>query len=348
MNDVNEFQHAKETLIRTLTPYGNQVIECFRQNDCDTALELFRQQADLDSPQDQQALRDLGKAFANFGLACSESGDLGWAERAYSFAVIILCELLDPYQAEAAAALYQMGSFFRDHKNDPREAFDYFAYALDIWKTVVKEENAPEYIVQLATTLHALGGIFAEDGEFERAHQNLEQALELRQSILPEGHPDIAQSLADLGTLYMLEENLPTARDYLGQALSIYQAAMGPDDPMTQTVASTLQSIAPQDVKITICTHVDEQTQHKEIEAVVHTGDGEILKWHTSEIKEMLSEEQLSALVNRLGEKYSTDDVRVISQPLPYPDPCPCCGERQHTIVTDEDEPLGQWRTALH
>ena len=112
-----------------------------------------------------------------------------------------------------------------------------------MWKTIIKSEGEPGYIHYLASCLHALGEIFAEQRQFDRARQNFEQALKLRQDTLPDGHPDLAQSFADLGTLYMLEGNLKAARSNLRRALHLYETILGPNDPMTRAVVSALGRI---------------------------------------------------------------------------------------------------------
>jgi tetratricopeptide (TPR) repeat protein len=243
MNNSHNLQQTKDAVAKALKPYGKKAFEYFRQGNYEAALQHFRQSVDLSLPKARRELRLLGQSFSNFALACNHAEKIEWAERAYNFALTIHCDLLDPHNSDAAVTLYNMGLFLRDRKNDLEGAFNYLAYALEMWKVVIKNEGEPGYIHYLASCLHALGEIFAEQQQFDRARQNFEQALKLRQDVLPDEHPDLAQSFADLGTLYMLEGNLEAAHSNLRQALHLYKTALGPNDPMTCAVASALDRI---------------------------------------------------------------------------------------------------------
>jgi hypothetical protein len=64
-------------------------------------------------------------------------------------------------------------------------------------------------------------------------------ALAIRQQALGPRHPDTAISLWWMSTLLEAEGKLRQARDYLAQALAIFEAAL-PDHPNTATVRRNL------------------------------------------------------------------------------------------------------------
>jgi serine/threonine-protein kinase len=75
----------------------------------------------------------------------------------------------------------------------------------------------------LAQTLAVFGEILLEKGEYKRAENAVREALDLRKQALGENHPDVANSLADLGWLAFLQHDLRAAEADENQALAIYR-----------------------------------------------------------------------------------------------------------------------------
>jgi len=91
-----------------------------------------------------------------------------------------------------------------------------------------------------ARLMHTIGRIYRELGNWPKAEEMLEQALVLRRQHLPEGHPEIGETLSDLARLkHVLTHNDEAEALYL-QALAIQEAALAPDDP---ALVKTLQGL---------------------------------------------------------------------------------------------------------
>ena len=68
-------------------------------------------------------------------------------------------------------------------------------------------------------------------GDYAGARPLLERALAIREAALPPGHPDLAQSLNDLGMLLRVGGDYAGARPLLERALAISEAALPPSHP---------------------------------------------------------------------------------------------------------------------
>lgn len=77
-----------------------------------------------------------------------------------------------------------------------------------------------------------------------RAVDLLVLALEIREAVLGERHPDMAQSLNNLGYLLQAQGDLVGAQPYYQRALAILTERLGPDHPDTRTVRGNLAAMA--------------------------------------------------------------------------------------------------------
>jgi serine/threonine protein kinase/tetratricopeptide (TPR) repeat protein len=96
-----------------------------------------------------------------------------------------------------------------------------------------------EPLVQ-ARLLTTLSTVYRDIGSPERARALAEEAVSLREKILPANHPDLAKSLRSLGYLQMQAGAYDSARVNLERALAIGEAALGPEHP---DVAPTLVTL---------------------------------------------------------------------------------------------------------
>jgi len=70
-------------------------------------------------------------------------------------------------------------------------------------------------------------------GEYARAEPLYQEALRIRQKVLRPGHPDIAASLNNLGSLYQSMGEYAKAEPLYQEALRIHQKVFGPEHPGT-------------------------------------------------------------------------------------------------------------------
>jgi tetratricopeptide (TPR) repeat protein len=89
-------------------------------------------------------------------------------------------------------------------------------------------ERYPRGHPDLATSLNNLGSLLHARGEYGKALDYLQQALQMRQQLYPkgrypQGHPDLAASLNNLGELLKEQGEYGQALDYCRQALQMRQ-----------------------------------------------------------------------------------------------------------------------------
>ena len=93
-------------------------------------------------------------------------------------------------------------------------------------KQVSGEESA-----EVANMLSGLGMLYLRYGAFERAEPILQRALEVRQNVFGNDHPQTAQSLENLAALARFRANPKVAEQLCSQALAIRQQKLGPYHP---------------------------------------------------------------------------------------------------------------------
>ncbi|HSW31688.1 MAG TPA: serine/threonine-protein kinase [Longimicrobiales bacterium] len=103
----------------------------------------------------------------------------------------------------------------------------------------VGQELRDEPVVQ-ARLLAAMGTVYQGLGLYDEALPLLGRALALREEALPEGSPEIAESLRRLGVLQRNRGDLEESEGSLRRALDIHEAALGPSD---EEVAHTLHAL---------------------------------------------------------------------------------------------------------
>jgi serine/threonine protein kinase/Tfp pilus assembly protein PilF len=96
--------------------------------------------------------------------------------------------------------------------------------------------------VRIADTLHDLGVVLGDRGEFAAAGRHLEQALAMRRKLLGE-HPHVAVTLAELGRMYQDQGMNGRAEPLQREALEIRRKLLGEKDPETAVSLSDLGSV---------------------------------------------------------------------------------------------------------
>jgi tetratricopeptide (TPR) repeat protein/transcriptional regulator with XRE-family HTH domain len=94
--------------------------------------------------------------------------------------------------------------------------------------------DAPEPLA-LATLLNRAGTYLDARAQFGLARPLLERALAVRERVLGDGHPDVAESLNNLAGLSSHTGDLAGALRLYERALAMRERAMGPDHPATAT-----------------------------------------------------------------------------------------------------------------
>jgi serine/threonine protein kinase/Tfp pilus assembly protein PilF len=94
--------------------------------------------------------------------------------------------------------------------------------------------------VAQAQMYHGLGQAYRNLVDYGGAHDVLWRAYELRDSLFPEGHPDLARTLVVLGSNFQSRLRTDSARSFLKMALEMSREQFGRDAPFTAEVLASL------------------------------------------------------------------------------------------------------------
>jgi len=100
----------------------------------------------------------------------------------------------------------------------------------------------PEH-VDLARTLHDLGVVLADKGDYVAAAKRLEQALAMRRTLLGNEHADVAVTLSELGRVYQDLGMNQRAEPLQREALRIRRKVLGEEHRETAVSLSDLASV---------------------------------------------------------------------------------------------------------
>jgi len=80
-------------------------------------------------------------------------------------------------------------------------------------------------------------------GQNEQALQAFTKALSIQRRCLPSNHPDLADSLRDLGIYYVNIGNLSEALNYYEQAKHILNQELSPDHPLCVQIQNDIAEV---------------------------------------------------------------------------------------------------------
>lgn len=103
--------------------------------------------------------------------------------------------------------------------------------------------GVPYASAQRAHLLNVLGTIYWEKGEFERAVDYFEQAIEISERVTGPDHPNTAITLYNLASLYLQIGRKEEGRALLERTYSIFERSLGPDHPDLVMAITGLASV---------------------------------------------------------------------------------------------------------
>ncbi len=180
----------------------------------------------------EQSFYSHGQAIAHYALGCilAESGETSSAEF-HAKCIEEQIHELDSFHLGFAFELYGRIRAYQKHLG-PAEI--YFRESLAVFERKFGRNHS-----KIAATYNALGALISIDVEqrgsevpperFAEAEHFLTSALEIRLKVLDESHPDIVETLVNLGSLFRLDGNLSVAEDYLLRALDRHLRFRGED-----------------------------------------------------------------------------------------------------------------------
>lgn len=119
------------------------------------------------------------------------------------------------------------GIYF-DMLSDKKNAETNFQDALSGYK-----KNYGRLNDRTAASLHNLGYFYATIGEFDKSLNYYQEALEIREEVLPENDHNIGMTYHNMGIVYYSKYNFEKALKYTAKGLAIREISLGEDHPLT-------------------------------------------------------------------------------------------------------------------
>ncbi|CAF1268665.1 unnamed protein product [Didymodactylos carnosus] len=167
------------------------------QADYEQALYYFQQAEILQKQQQEISCFHYARTLAGIGSVYSELHDTDNELKYYNLALEIYKTILSHDHIEIARSLNRIGYVYHQQKQYD-QALEYFKEALII-------------------------SIIQNQGDKENALEYYNQALKIRESILPCDHPQIAQTFYRLSLFYYEQQNYQIALQYSTKTLDIYK-----------------------------------------------------------------------------------------------------------------------------
>ena len=155
----------------------------------------------------------------NFGVLLTCVGDLGAARANLDDACEWRRQLLGPQHPDTAVSLANLGVLVTA-EGDPEHGGEVCQQAIASARGPDGDDRA------LARCLHQYGVVLLRAGAPGEARAALSEAAELRQRSLPERHPDLAATLAELATALERVGDVDEAESHLRAALAICEARL--------------------------------------------------------------------------------------------------------------------------
>jgi tetratricopeptide (TPR) repeat protein len=155
----------------------------------------------------------------NFGVLLTRVGDLGAARANLDTACESRRQLLGPHHPDTAVSLANLGVLVTA-EGDPERGGEVCRQAIASARGPSRDDRA------LARCVHQYGVVLLRACAPDEARAALSEAAELRQRSLPERHPDLAATLAELATALEEVGEVDEAREHLREALAICEARL--------------------------------------------------------------------------------------------------------------------------
>ncbi len=182
----------------------------------------------------------IAEVLNNAGFTNGLLGNNDESKRYLQQALKIYRQICQNPDGDMAITLHNLGKLMLG-EGDRNKAFEYLSEELEIWKQLEEEVQ----ITRLAACLRLLGHLLADEGHYDRARRNYEQALELRRLSLGAEHPDTAESYADLGLFCEYLGDKEAAGTNLEAALRILRGELGESHPFIRELEEALQRVEP-------------------------------------------------------------------------------------------------------
>ena len=102
--------------------------------------------------------------------------------------------------------------------------------ALEIGEWSKKDEA---FLQSVSVLLNNMAGVYQEQGDYDKALEYYDKALEVRERVLGSGHPDTATTYNNMALVYKEQGDYDKALEYYDKALEVRERVLGSDHPST-------------------------------------------------------------------------------------------------------------------
>jgi tetratricopeptide (TPR) repeat protein len=205
---------------------------------------------------------EVANAHNLLGLIYKDLKRLSDSIQSYEKALDIYSHSNNPISSQVIAIHCNLGLAYLALEDD-RSADDQQTQAEDkLFKSSL--QNNPLLVAMVATLR---GKIQISQGEYARAYENFQVALQRKKMKLPSDHPSIASSLNDMGIVQEKMRHYDKALNYFTQALKIRQNSLPPDHLDIAECFKNISRIHQQ------CKQPELASRHKELASKIEMND---------------------------------------------------------------------------
>lgn len=209
-----------------------------RLGQSDRAVPLFEQAVSIRREQRPFDGHRTAAALANLARALTDGGHLVSAEGYLQQALSLSRAADESPSIETADILQQYGQFELDGKSDPKRAETSLSTALDIYRSLLGEQNLP-----VADALSGMASAALWAGNYDLAEQRQRQAIKILQAIASHNHPDYSAALQTLGLILTERGKFHEAEEIMSEALDIERNVFGANNQRVARIESNLGSL---------------------------------------------------------------------------------------------------------
>ena len=185
------------------------------------AMSAFEQALDLRKNSLGDGHLDVAETLHNMGNCAAKAGDLNEARSYYDEALRIKKKQLGSNNTSVAQTLHNIGNVLVGQGSNDG-AMKSYQEALTLRRSVLGDDN-----VEVAYSLHCIAKINRKQHDIDAARDNFNAALRIKRLKLRKNHPSIAETLEQLGSLYIDVGEEEEGSLCLNGALNIYKSKHG-------------------------------------------------------------------------------------------------------------------------
>jgi tetratricopeptide (TPR) repeat protein len=207
----------------------------FAKGDFQESERLFREIL-LRTKAEGEASLSVAGALNDLACVLRERGEIAEARALCERSLAIRKKFLGENHPDVGQSLYNLARLAEEEGKLPT--------AEDLFRRAHAMRNAlPTYHPARPLVLQGLGSFLIDRASYDEASLCLEDSFEDRRAILPDGHPDIARSIAELGRLAHVRGRLGEAEAFYRASLGRLDRVLGANHPDRMSVANNLAAL---------------------------------------------------------------------------------------------------------